>query len=100
MENTLLPIFAMMGIFLLAVSSIVACYVSRRWLWLSITCAFLAGFLPGVCVYQFWTAVAIGFLFIVIFVPGAVLTGLYRERARQRFISSTKEVNTDDLHST
>jgi uncharacterized membrane protein len=96
MENILLPIFSMIGIFLLTVSVIIACYLSRRWLWLSITCAFLAGFLPGVCVYQFWKAVAIGFLFIVIIVPGAMLTGFYRERARQRFISSDRGVNTDD----
>jgi len=85
MENILLSIFTMIGLFLLAVSLVIACYASRRWLWLSITCAFLAGFLPGICVYKAWTAVAIGFLFVVLFVPGAVLTGFFRERAQKRW---------------
>ena len=93
MENILLPIFAVIGIFLMAVSVIIACYAPRRWLWLSISCAFLAGLLPGVCVYEFWKAVIIGCIFVVIFVPGAVLTGYFRERAKkQRSISSDNQI--------
>jgi hypothetical protein len=91
MENILLPIFGMIGIFLMTVSVIIACYASRRWLWLSIACAFLAGFLPGVCVYPIWKAAVIGLIFIVLFVPGGVLSGFYWKRAqKQRSISSDK----------
>lgn len=85
MENILLALLVMIALVLLMISMIIAFYLPRRWIWLSITCAFLAGFLPGILVYHFWAGIAIGSLFIVIFVPGAMLTRFYRERAQKWF---------------
>lgn len=85
MENISVALLGMIGFVLLIVSLIIALYLPRRWMWLSITCAFLAGFVPGIWVFHFWSGVAIGAFFVVIFIPGAILTRFYRERAQKRF---------------
>jgi hypothetical protein len=88
MENILLTLLGMLGLVLLVASVIIASYIPRRWIWFSIICAFLAGLLPGVYVYGFWSGVAIGAVFVVIFIPGAILTRYYREKASKRLKSS------------
>lgn len=85
MEHPVLTTFAaFIGIILMMVSIFTAIFTSRRNWWLSLMCAFFAGFIPGFCAYNFWKGIIIGILIVLIFVPGTMLTGYYRRKALTR----------------
>lgn len=91
MEHPILTTFAgLVGIILLVSSNIIATFASKRYWWLSFVCAFLAGFLPGVCAYNLWTGILFG-LFIAIFVvPSSILAGYFRRKALARLKNMDK----------
>jgi len=75
----------------LIVSIIMASWGPKRWIWLSIICAFLAGFLPGYHIGGWWTGVGVGCFILFTMVPGLLLTRFFRERAHRRFKLNNKE---------
>jgi len=82
MEHPVLTTFAaFVGIILLVSSNIIATFASKRYWWLSLMCAFFAGFIPGICAYNFWKGILFGFFIALFVVPSSILAGYFRRKA-------------------
>lgn len=91
-NNNYLQILFCAGTFIaFFISIIIGSYASKRWLWLSIICAFLTGFLLRFYLDGFWAGVAIGCVLLITLVPSTLLTRFYGERAQRYFKSSGKK---------
>lgn len=91
MNHPVLSTFAgFVGFILVIISTIIATFASKRYWWLSIICAFLAGFLPGICAYNLRSGILLGIFFVLFVVPGSILTGYYRKKAINRIKSIDK----------
>jgi len=85
MNNDYLPILLCAGTFAsFLISIIIASYLSKHWLWLSIICAFLAGFFPGFYIGGFWAGIAIGCVLAISLVSTTLVTRFFRERAQRK----------------